>query len=94
MAYITPLVINALGGGHTDTHAYQCANQSNFKKPGVRGQRPREPDLKNCIQDHDYSKPSLVDKTYGDCIQHHSSAGLSLAINRHKINLHPGLAVS
>ena len=38
---IMPLVINALGGGHTDTdthihgHTYQCANESNFKKPGT-----------------------------------------------------------
>ena len=46
MVYITPimpLVINDLGGGHTyiqthrqtDTHAYQHANQSNFKKTDV-----------------------------------------------------------
>ena len=32
------MVINALGGGHTDTHmhAYRHMNQSNFKKAGVR----------------------------------------------------------
>ena len=45
-----PLVINALGGGHTDghtdTHTYQCADQSNFKKPSTRGQRPCAPGLK------------------------------------------------
>ena len=35
--YITPLVINTLRGGHTDTHTYQCVNQSNFKKSGMRG---------------------------------------------------------
>ena len=33
---IMPIVINALGGGHTDTHAYQRMNQINFKKPGMR----------------------------------------------------------
>ena len=32
-----PLVITALGSGHTDAHAhtYQHANQSNFKKSGA-----------------------------------------------------------
>ena len=30
-----PLVIIALGSGHTDAHTYQHANQSNFKKPGT-----------------------------------------------------------
>ena len=38
-----PLIINALRGGYTDrqtnTHAYQCANRSKFKKPGVHGPR-------------------------------------------------------
>ena len=52
MAYITPLVINALGGGHrqanrqTDTHTYQRANQSNLKKSGTRGLWPCAPGLK------------------------------------------------
>ena len=46
-----PLVINGLGGGHTDrqththTHAYRHVDQ-NFKKPGVRGLWPRAPGLK------------------------------------------------
>ena len=46
--HITPLVINGLGGGHTDTHthAYRHADQNNFKKPGTRGQRPHTPGLK------------------------------------------------
>ena len=46
--HITPLVINGLGGGHTDTctHTYQHANQNNFKKPGARGRRARAPGLK------------------------------------------------
>ena len=40
--HITPLVINGLGGGHTDTqtHAYRHADQNNFKKPGAHGLRP------------------------------------------------------
>ena len=35
--HITPLVINALGGGHTDrqTHTYQHVNKNDFKKPDV-----------------------------------------------------------
>ena len=33
--HIMPLVISALGGGHTDTHTYRHVNQSNFKKPGT-----------------------------------------------------------
>ena len=45
-----PLVINGLGGGHTHTHTHththRRTNQSNFKKPGVHGQRPRVPGLK------------------------------------------------
>ena len=48
--HITPLVINGLGGRHTDrqthTHAYRHANQNNFKKPGARGLRLRAPGLK------------------------------------------------
>ena len=36
-AYITPLVINVLGGRHTDTHTYPHVNQSNYKKPGMCG---------------------------------------------------------
>ena len=42
-----PLVINGLGGGHTHTHTQtdQHASQSNFKKPGARGHRPRAPCL-------------------------------------------------
>ena len=38
-----PLVVNALGGRHTDTHTYRHASQSNFKKPGIR---PHAPGLK------------------------------------------------
>ena len=30
----------------THTHAYRHADQSNFKKPGARGQRPHAPGLK------------------------------------------------
>ena len=48
--HITPLVINALRGGHTDTHAYRRANQSNFKKPGARGQRLQAPGLKTLFK--------------------------------------------
>ena len=34
MVYITPLVISALRGGHTDTHnTYQSTKQNNFKNP-------------------------------------------------------------
>ena len=44
--HITTLVVNALRGGHTDTHTYQRMNQNNFKKPGVRGLWPRAPGLK------------------------------------------------
>ena len=48
--HITPMVINAFGGGHTDTqihtHTYRRGNQINFKKPGARGRRPRAPGLK------------------------------------------------
>ena len=33
-----------------DTHTYRRANQSNFKKPGVHGQRPRVPGLKRRIR--------------------------------------------
>ena len=36
--HIMPLVINAFGGRHTDTHihkhTYQCTNKNDFKKPG------------------------------------------------------------
>ena len=48
-----PLVINALRGGHTHTHThtYRRANQSNFKKPGARGQRPHAPGLKSYSQE-------------------------------------------
>ena len=47
--HITPLVINTLMGGHTHTHThtYQHANQSNFKKTGVRGLWMRMPCLKS-----------------------------------------------
>ena len=49
MAYITPhiisLVINALGGRHTDTHTYRCMNQSNFKNQ-ARTAFGRTPGLK------------------------------------------------
>ena len=36
LCYITPLIINNLGGGHTHTltHAYRCPYKSNSKKPG------------------------------------------------------------
>ena len=51
-----PLVVNALRGRHTDrhtdTHAYRHVNQSNFKKPGARGQRPCAPGLKNWSPGH------------------------------------------
>ena len=40
---IMPLVINVLGGRHTDIHT---PNQSNFKKPGMRGLCLRMPGLK------------------------------------------------
>ena len=51
MVYITPLVINTLGGGHTDrwthtyTHTYRHANQINLKKPCALGLRLRVPGL-------------------------------------------------
>ena len=45
--YITSLVINALGGGHSDTHTYQHMNQSNFKKTGACGLWLCSPGLKN-----------------------------------------------
>ena len=53
-----PLVINAFRGrhthtrthAHTHTHAYRCANQSNFKKPGVRGPQPACAWFKNNFQ--------------------------------------------
>ena len=35
---------------HTHTHTYRRANQSNFKKPGARGLRPRAPGLKILIR--------------------------------------------
>ena len=33
-------------GADTHTHTYRRANQSNFKKPGAHGRRPRTPGLK------------------------------------------------
>ena len=48
--HIMPLVINGLGGGHTDTHAYRHADQNNFKKPGMRGLPPCAPGLKRGIE--------------------------------------------
>ena len=59
-----PVVINALGDGHIDTHThthtrththththtYQHANQSNFKKPGTHGLQPHAPGLINEIK--------------------------------------------
>ena len=42
-----PLVINALGGGHTDRHTYRRANKDGFKKPNECGLRPCSPGLKN-----------------------------------------------
>ena len=33
--HITSLVINSLGGGHTNTHTYRCLHRNNFKKPGT-----------------------------------------------------------
>ena len=33
--HITPLVINSLRGGHTNTHTQTFADRSNSKKPGV-----------------------------------------------------------
>ena len=45
---ITPLVINGPGGGHTHTHTYRRVNKNDFKKPGMRGQRPCTPGLKKC----------------------------------------------
>ena len=47
--HITPLVINALRGGHIDTHTYRYVSQNNFKKPDVCGQRPRSPGLINIV---------------------------------------------
>ena len=48
-----PLVINSLRGGHTHTHTHRHTHthtdariKSNFKKPGVCGQRPCMPGLK------------------------------------------------
>ena len=41
--HITPLVINSLGGVHTNTHTYRCLHRNNFKKPGAR--RWRTPGL-------------------------------------------------
>ena len=38
--HITPLVINTLGGGHTQMHTHthiQTSAQNNFKKPGAPG---------------------------------------------------------
>ena len=31
---------------HTHTHTYQRTNKNDFKKPGMRSHRPREPGLK------------------------------------------------
>ena len=47
MAYITPLVINGLGGGHTDTHSHihthtDAQTKTILKISGMR----RKPDLK------------------------------------------------
>ena len=41
-----PLVINGLGGGHTDRYTDTHTHQSNFKKPGARGLWPCAPGLK------------------------------------------------
>ena len=44
--HITPLVINALGGGtHTQAHIPRHANENNFKKPGTCGLWLRAPGL-------------------------------------------------
>ena len=58
--YIMSLVINGLGGEHTDTHAYRHTDQGNFKKPGVRGRRPHAPGLK-MIYGGSYMLPSKVE---------------------------------
>ena len=43
--YITPLVINSLGG-HTNTHTYRCLHENNFEKPGVHWPVVGTPGLK------------------------------------------------
>ena len=52
MAYITPYHATGYlwprgGHTHTHTHAYRHADQSNFKKPGARSQRPCVSGLKS-----------------------------------------------
>ena len=46
MAYITPLVINALGADtETNTHTYRHVKKNDFKKLGAHGQRSHAPGL-------------------------------------------------
>ena len=49
MVYITPLVINAFEGGHTQTHTHPRMNKNDFKKPGARGLWLHAPGLKSRI---------------------------------------------
>ena len=81
-----PLVINALGGGHTYTHihrhTYQRANQSNFKKPGTRSQMLRAPGLKLAHDTIDFSFPILVSLKYKESIIHIIFIKLSKKANK------------
>ena len=52
--YITPLVINSLGGRDTYKHTYRHLHRNNFKKPGERwpqaGTHLDSPDLKTACK--------------------------------------------
>ena len=74
--YIALLVINALGGRHTDTqehilthkHIYRHTNKNNFKKPGACG-RTRTPGLKTNFESllflyKSHDKLALVAKVF------------------------------
>ena len=64
ITHITPLVINDLGGGHTGrhTHTYQCANQSNFKKPGKH--RPAADT--HLVKKHEKSSEKTMDGSWSN----------------------------
>ena len=52
-AYIIPLVINSLGGGHTPKHTHTCIqmfmDRSNSKKPGVHRPKERKQDKNHAL---------------------------------------------
>ena len=54
-----PLVINALGGGHTDTRTYRRANKNYFNKPGACSLWPDAPGLKISFENY----PTLYQST-------------------------------